>query len=70
MSHLAQTRARAIYQCKADQTDELSFEKGQIFYDVKPSENDGWFFATMEEQPGASRRGLVPGPFIEFTNDL
>jgi hypothetical protein len=65
-----QTRARAIYQCKADQTDELSFEKGQIFYDVKPSENDGWFFATMEEQPGASRRGLVPGPFIEFTNDL
>ena len=47
-SFLAQTRATAIYACTADQDDELSFDKGQRFYDVSTyAENDGWYKATM-----------------------
>ena len=44
---VAQTRARANYDCNADQGDELTFTKNQIFFDVKQSENEGWFNASM-----------------------
>lgn len=61
-----QTKARAIYPCTADQDDELSFEKGQVFVSVKQfPDNDGWYQATMELN-GKQTCGLVPGPFIEF----
>jgi len=61
-------KARALYPCTADQEDELSFEKGQVFVDVKSyNENDGWYYATMELN-GRTINGLVPGPFIEFVD--
>jgi hypothetical protein len=64
----ARTKARAIFPCTADQDDELSFEKGQLFVDVKSyNENDGWYYATMELN-GRTINGLVPGPFIEFVD--
>ena len=48
VNNLARNKARALYPCTADQEDELSFEKGQVFVDVKNyAENDGWYYATM-----------------------
>jgi len=65
----ARTRATAIYACTADQDDELTFEKGQIFYDVNTfAENDGWYRATMDIN-GIPKSGLVPGPFIKFISE-
>ena len=44
----ARTKARALFNCTADQEDELSFEKGQVFVEVRTyPENDGWYLATM-----------------------
>ena len=39
---------KSLFDEAADQDDELSFNKGQIFYDVSTyAENDGWYKATM-----------------------
>ncbi len=48
--------ARAVYDCQADQEDELSFAAGDILHDVSDSPQTGWLVATLV------RRLAIPDP--------
>ena len=56
--------ARAIFQYIAKEDDELSFEVGQEFFDVKQS-GVGWLIAKMEIE-GEIQSGYVDDDFVEF----
>ena len=52
-------RVVALYDCSADNEDELSFKKGDILHVMKELDGD-WLFCQKDD-----RRGIVPSLFVE-----
>ncbi|CAG8667261.1 7703_t:CDS:2, partial [Paraglomus occultum] len=59
-------KARALYDCVADDVSELSFKEGDILIDVVESDNEGWLEAVLER---TNERGLVPKNYVEQFED-
>ncbi|KAJ9055530.1 hypothetical protein DSO57_1002826 [Entomophthora muscae] len=60
-------RGLALYDCQADDPQtELSFKKGEIFSQLKPSTERGWFSARKQ---GASEFKLVPENYVKIIAD-
>uniref|UniRef100_A0A158Q8I3 PH domain-containing protein n=1 Tax=Elaeophora elaphi TaxID=1147741 RepID=A0A158Q8I3_9BILA len=60
-------RCRALYDCKADNSDELSFRQGDIIVITKEKiagENDTWMEGYLENNPLC--RGVFPTTFVTF----
>ncbi|RUS78919.1 hypothetical protein EGW08_013332, partial [Elysia chlorotica] len=57
---------RALYDCEADNEDELTFSEGEVIV-VIYEEEDEWWEGEIEGQPG--RRGLFPLSFVTPIND-
>ncbi|KAM3727659.1 ArfGAP with SH3 domain, ANK repeat and PH domain-containing protein [Dirofilaria immitis] len=60
-------RCRALYDCKADNFDELSFRQGDIIIITKEKitgENDTWMEGYLENNPLC--RGVFPTTFVTF----
>lgn len=58
-------RAFALYDCDADQGDELSFKAGEIILVLNEvTVDDEWMEGIVESDP--SRKGLFPAIFVEF----
>ena len=61
-------RCRALYDCEADNEDELSFEEGDIIVIVaEETEDDNWMEGVLESEP--DRRGLFPASFVHMLSD-
>ncbi|XP_018012440.1 arf-GAP with SH3 domain, ANK repeat and PH domain-containing protein 2 isoform X2 [Hyalella azteca] len=61
-------RCRALYDCAADLTDELSFQEGEIIIIVEEETEDGdWMEGFIEGQP--HRRGKLPVNFVHMLSD-
>ncbi|GFN83111.1 ARF-GAP with sh3 domain, ank repeat and ph domain-containing protein 1 [Plakobranchus ocellatus] len=65
-SNQAKRRYRALYDCEADNEDELTFSEGEIII-VIYEEEDEWWEGQIEGQP--SRRGLFPLSFVTPINE-
>ncbi|KAK3708075.1 hypothetical protein RRG08_055788 [Elysia crispata] len=59
-------RYRALYDCEADNEDELTFSEGEIII-VIYEEEDEWWEGEIEGQP--NRRGLFPLSFVTPVNE-
>ena len=59
-------KAKALYDCTADDEGELSFIEGDIIVDVTESKEDGWFEGRVQ---GTSVRGLFPFNYAEFIEE-
>ncbi|BFZ21187.1 hypothetical protein BsWGS_24226 [Bradybaena similaris] len=57
---------RALYDCEADNEDELTFQEGEIII-VLHEEEEEWWEGEVEGQP--HRRGLFPLSFVTPVND-
>lgn len=57
------SRVRAIYDCDADDDDELTFVTGELI-SITGLEEEGWLTGHIESQP--HRSGLVPQIFVEI----
>uniref|UniRef100_A0A915I793 Uncharacterized protein n=1 Tax=Romanomermis culicivorax TaxID=13658 RepID=A0A915I793_ROMCU len=60
-------RCRALYDCKADRGDELSFNRGDVIVVTKnqlKEENDNWLEGFVESRPDVV--GLFPVTFVTF----
>lgn len=58
-------RCKALYDCEADNEDELSFRQGEIITIVNEQTNDDqWMEGFVDGQP--ERHGLFPTVFVEF----
>jgi Arf-GAP/SH3 domain/ANK repeat/PH domain-containing protein len=61
-------RCRALYDCEADNEDELSFEEGDIIVIIaEETEDDNWMEGVLETEP--DRRGLFPASFVHMLSD-
>ena len=61
-------RCRALYDCEADNEDELSFEEGDIIIIIaEETEDDNWMEGILESEP--DRRGLFPASFVHMLSD-
>uniref|UniRef100_A0A674D1J1 ArfGAP with SH3 domain, ankyrin repeat and PH domain 2 n=1 Tax=Salmo trutta TaxID=8032 RepID=A0A674D1J1_SALTR len=60
------TRVKAIYNCSADNLDELTFTEGEVIV-VDGEEDPEWWFGHMEGEP--TRRGVFPVKFVHFITD-
>uniref|UniRef100_A0A8C8ISJ8 ArfGAP with SH3 domain, ankyrin repeat and PH domain 2b n=1 Tax=Oncorhynchus tshawytscha TaxID=74940 RepID=A0A8C8ISJ8_ONCTS len=60
------TRVKAIYNCSADNSDELTFTEGEVIV-VDGEEDPEWWFGHMEGEP--TRRGVFPVKFVHFITD-
>ena len=61
-------RCRALYDCEADNEDELSFEEGDIIIIIaEETEDDNWMEGILESEP--DRRGLFPASFVHMLAD-
>ena len=61
-------RCRALYDCEADNEDELSFEEGDIIIIIaEETEDDNWMEGILELEP--DRRGLFPASFVHMLSD-
>ncbi|XP_037541920.1 arf-GAP with SH3 domain, ANK repeat and PH domain-containing protein 2b [Nematolebias whitei] len=59
-------RVKAIYNCSADNPDELTFSEGEVI--VVEAEEDGeWWIGHVEGDP--SRRGVFPVTFVHFITE-
>lgn len=59
-------RVKAIYDCSADNPDELTFREGEVI--VVEGEEDGeWWVGHVEGEP--ARRGVFPVTFVHFITD-
>ncbi|VDL92293.1 unnamed protein product [Schistocephalus solidus] len=56
-------RCRALYDCEAENADELTFRKDEVICIVKSVEPD-WWEGYIEDSP--SRRGLFPVPYVKL----
>ncbi|KAK6167781.1 hypothetical protein SNE40_021731 [Patella caerulea] len=56
-------RCRALYDCEADNEDELSFKEGEVIVILREEEEE-WWEGEIEKDP--SRRGLFPVSFIKM----
>ncbi|CAF1980187.1 unnamed protein product [Rotaria magnacalcarata] len=57
-----QTRGLTLYQCRADNDSELSFNANEIVTQVRPSKEPGWVMGTIN-----GKTGLIPENYINFT---
>ena len=48
-------RCRALYDCDADNDDELSFREGEVIVVVKEEEEEWWVSGTLDTLPNYSR---------------
>ena len=61
-------RCRALYDCEADNEDELTFEEGQILVVInEETEDENWMEGMLEANPG--KRGLFPVSFVHFLDE-
>jgi len=61
-------RCRALYDCEADNEDELSFEEGDIIVILaEETEDDNWMEGILETVP--EKRGLFPASFVHMLSD-
>ncbi|ORZ02643.1 hypothetical protein BCR43DRAFT_481893 [Syncephalastrum racemosum] len=56
-------KAKALFDCQADDFGELSFTEGDILVEVKASAEEGWYEGRIQH---SSRRGLFPYNYVEF----
>ncbi|XP_076456923.1 arf-GAP with SH3 domain, ANK repeat and PH domain-containing protein 2-like [Babylonia areolata] len=59
-------RCKALYDCEADNDDELTFKEGEIIIILEEVEEE-WWEGEVENNP--KRRGLFPTSFVEMLND-
>lgn len=60
-------RCRALYDCSADNEDELSFREGEIILIINErTEDDNWMEGMVE---GTTRRGMFPVSFVHMLPD-
>uniref|UniRef100_A0A665UQK6 Arf-GAP with SH3 domain, ANK repeat and PH domain-containing protein 2-like n=1 Tax=Echeneis naucrates TaxID=173247 RepID=A0A665UQK6_ECHNA len=59
-------RVKAIYNCKADNADELTFSEGEVIV-VEGEEDSEWWIGHIEGEP--SRRGAFPVSFVHFITE-
>ncbi|KAL2082542.1 hypothetical protein ACEWY4_022360 [Coilia grayii] len=59
-------RVKAIYNCRADNPDELTFSEGEVIV-VDGEEDQEWWVGHIEAEP--SRRGAFPITFVHFITD-
>lgn len=59
-------RVKAIYNCSADNPDELTFSEGEIIV-VDGEEDPEWWIGHIEGDP--KRRGVFPVTFVHFVAD-
>lgn len=55
-------RVKAVYDCPADDDDELSFSRGDIIFVVEEID-DQWWFGVIEGD--ANRKGIFPKNFVK-----
>ncbi|XP_023349481.1 arf-GAP with SH3 domain, ANK repeat and PH domain-containing protein 2 [Eurytemora carolleeae] len=61
-------RCRALYDCEADNEDELTFEEGDIIIILaEETEDDNWMEGVLETEP--DKRGLFPASFVHMLSD-
>ncbi|KAJ7987996.1 hypothetical protein DPEC_G00319040 [Dallia pectoralis] len=59
-------RVKAIYNCLADNPDELTFTEGETIV-VDGEEDPEWWFGHIEAEP--NRKGVFPVTFVHFVSD-
>ncbi|XP_014362975.2 arfGAP with SH3 domain, ANK repeat and PH domain-containing protein isoform X1 [Papilio machaon] len=60
-------RCRALYDCSADNEDELSFREGEVIVVINErTEDDDWMEGQVE---GTTRRGMFPVSFVHMLPD-
>uniref|UniRef100_H3BHV8 Un-named sa1614 n=1 Tax=Latimeria chalumnae TaxID=7897 RepID=H3BHV8_LATCH len=59
-------RVRAVYDCKADHNDELTFQEGEVIV-VIGEEDIEWWMGYIEGQP--HRKGVFPASFVHVLSD-
>ncbi|KAI1897361.1 hypothetical protein AGOR_G00082520 [Albula goreensis] len=59
-------RVKAIYNCEADNPDELTFKEGEVIV-VDGEEDHEWWVGHVEGEP--MRRGVFPVTFVHFITD-
>lgn len=59
-------RVKAIYNCSADNPDELTFSEGEVIV-VEGEEDSEWWIGHVEGEP--ARRGVFPVTFVHFITD-
>ncbi|XP_060087041.1 arf-GAP with SH3 domain, ANK repeat and PH domain-containing protein 2-like [Heteronotia binoei] len=59
-------RVRALYDCRADHEDELTFQAGEIII-VDGQEDSNWWCGWIEGQP--QRKGVFPAPFVHLLHE-
>lgn len=61
-------RCRALYDCSADNEDELSFQEGDIIIITNMStEDENWMEGCLERNP--SSRGMFPISFVHMLSE-
>uniref|UniRef100_A0A4W6FYX8 ArfGAP with SH3 domain, ankyrin repeat and PH domain 2b n=1 Tax=Lates calcarifer TaxID=8187 RepID=A0A4W6FYX8_LATCA len=66
LSKLKPQRVKAIYNCSADNPDELTFTEGEVIV-VEGEEDSEWWIGHIEADP--SRRGVFPLTFVHFITE-
>ncbi|XP_050994463.1 arf-GAP with SH3 domain, ANK repeat and PH domain-containing protein 2b [Labeo rohita] len=59
-------RVKALYNCKADNPDELTFSEGEVII-VDGEEDKEWWVGHIDGEP--SRKGVFPVSFVHFITD-
>ncbi|KAI8580830.1 hypothetical protein K450DRAFT_234799 [Umbelopsis ramanniana AG] len=59
-------KAKALFDCTADDIGELSFKEGDVLVDVVHSTEDGWYEGRVE---GSTIRGLFPYNYVEILDE-
>ncbi|XP_014485335.1 PREDICTED: arf-GAP with SH3 domain, ANK repeat and PH domain-containing protein 2 isoform X4 [Dinoponera quadriceps] len=61
-------RCRALYDCEADNEDELSFREGEVIIVTnEQTDDDNWMEGALERAP--ERRGMFPISFVHMLQD-
>ncbi|KAI3364672.1 hypothetical protein L3Q82_011441, partial [Scortum barcoo] len=64
--HYKPQRVKAIYNCSADNPDELTFTEGEVIV-VDGEEDSEWWVGHIEGEP--TRRGVFPVTFVHFITE-
>lgn len=60
-------RCRALYDCNADNDDELEFKENEIIVVLNErTDDENWMYGEIE---GTSRRGMFPVSFVQMLSD-
>ncbi|GLV37592.1 ArfGAP with SH3 domain ankyrin repeat and PH domain [Carabus blaptoides fortunei] len=61
-------RCRALYDCQADNEDELSFREGEVIVVLnEQTDDDNWMEGIVEDEP--DRKGMFPVSFVYMLQD-